>query len=332
VTARRREPAPGVFRLVLPLPFPDLKMVNAWALADDAGVTLVDCGIHDPGLGPDGSWEQLVAALGACDMGPESITRLVVTHPHPDHYGMAGRVIAASGCELWMHRRAAPALDDYRDPAAAVARLRARLEAEGIARAEVEELASFEDWGSHVPEVVEPTIWLDGGESFGAAARSWAVVHTPGHSRGHVCLWSGSDHLLVSGDHLLGSITPHVDLGDEGEDPLKEFLDSHRRLEDLDPRLVLPGHGRAFDDGAERARTLIRHHDRRLGSILQVIRRQPRSASEIAQEIFTDALLHFHRRLALGETLAHLTYLVDRDEVERIDGPDGRLYVKRRPA
>jgi glyoxylase-like metal-dependent hydrolase (beta-lactamase superfamily II) len=330
VTARRREPAPGVFRLVLPLPFPDLKMVNAWALADHDGVTLVDCGIHDPALGPGGSWEQLVAALGACEIGPERISRLVVTHPHPDHYGMAGRVIGASGCELWMHRRAAPALDDYRDPAAAVARLRARLEAEGVGPAEVEELVSFEDWGSYVPEVVDATTWLEGGERFIAGDRSWEVVHTPGHSAGHVCLWSASDHGLVSGDHLLGSITPHIDLGDEGEDPLEEFLASLRRLEELEPRLVFPGHGRAFDDGAERARTLIRHHDRRLGSILQVIRRRPRRASEIADEIFTDALLNFHRRLALGETLAHLTYLVNRNEVERSDGPDGHLYVKKR--
>jgi glyoxylase-like metal-dependent hydrolase (beta-lactamase superfamily II) len=332
VNARRREPAPGVFRLVLPLPFPDLKMVNAWALADDTGVTLVDCGIHDPALGPEGSWKQLVAALGACEIEPHSITRLVVTHPHPDHYGMAGRVIAASGCELWMHRRGAPALDVYRNPAAAVARLRARLEAEGVARAEVEELASFEDWGSYVPEVVEATTWLEGGERFVVGARSWDVVHTPGHSGGHICLWSAADHALVSGDHLLGSITPHIDLGDEGEDPLEEFLGSLQRLEELEPSLVLPGHGRPFDDGAERARTLIRHHDRRLGSIVQVIRRRPRSASSIADEIFTDALLHFHRRLALGETLAHLTYLVNRNEVERIEGPDGHLYVKTRSA
>ena len=330
--ARRREPAPGVFRLVLPLPFPDLKMVNAWALAGDMGVTLVDSGIHDPALASGGGWKELSSALEACGLEPDRITRLVVTHPHPDHYGMAGRVLAESGCELWLHRRSAPALDVYRNPTAATARLRARLEAEGVPEAEIEELASFEDWGSYVPDVVEATTWLEGGERFDVGERIWEVVHTPGHSAGHICLWSPADGALVSGDHLLGSITPHIDLGDEGEDPLAEFLRSLNRLEELEPRLVLPGHGRPFDDGAERARTLIRHHDRRLGSIVQVIRRRPRSASSIADEIFTDALLHFHRRLALGETLAHLSYLVNRHEVERIDGPDGYLYVKARSA
>jgi glyoxylase-like metal-dependent hydrolase (beta-lactamase superfamily II) len=328
VTARRREPAPGVFRLVLPLPFPDLKVVNAYALAGDDGVTLVDCGIHDPARDDEHGWGALVRGLEACELRPTDIARLVVTHPHPDHYGMAARVVTESGCDLWMHRRAAKSLEDYRDPGGAVARLRARLVAEGLAADEVDELAGFEDWRAYVPEVATPSTWLSGGERFTAGTRAWEIVHTPGHSEAHVCLWSMPERALISGDHLLGSITPNVDIGEDRDDPLAEFLDSLRRVEELDPELVLPGHGRPFDDGGERARTLARHHDRRLGSILQVIRRRPCSASAIAEEIFTGALLHFHRRLALGETLAHLTYLVNRGEVERIDGPDGYLYVK----
>ena len=328
MTARRREPAPGVFRLVLPLPFPDLKAVNAYALSDADGVTLVDCGIHNPSSEDGYGWYELVDALGACDIEPASIVRLVITHPHPDHYGMAARVVAESGCDLWMHRRAAGALEVYRDPGPAIARLRARLQAEGLEPAEVDELASFEDWRSYVPEVVDAAVWLDGGESFECGSRTWEIIHTPGHSPAHIGLWSSPEGALVSGDHLLGTITPHIDVGEGAEDPLDDFLSSLRRLEELDPMLVLPGHGRPFDDGAERARTVARHHDRRLGSILQVIRRRPRSASSIANEIFGDALLHFHRRLALGETLAHLIYLLNRGEVERIGGPRGYLYVK----
>jgi glyoxylase-like metal-dependent hydrolase (beta-lactamase superfamily II) len=156
------------------------------------------------------------------------------------------------------------------------------------------------------------------------------VIHTPGHSRSHICLWSATDRILISGDHLLPTITPHIDFkrGLE-EDPLGEFLDSLAVIERLDPALVLPGHGRPFDGGAERARVVARHHDRRLGAIVQVIRNEPRTANEITDEIFGTSLLHFERRLALGEALAHLVYLRRRGEIERVRRDDG-VYVYRK--
>jgi hypothetical protein len=92
---------------------------------------------------------------------------------------------------------------------------------------------------------------------------------------------------------------------------------------------VLPGHGRPFEDGAERARVIERHHHRRLGSILQVIKRSPRTAEEITDEVFGGALLNFQRRLALGEALAHLAYLRKRGEVERMDEDGTYKYVKK---
>jgi glyoxylase-like metal-dependent hydrolase (beta-lactamase superfamily II) len=143
-------------------------------------------------------------------------------------------------------------------------------------------------------------------------------------------LWSSSDRILISGDHLLPTITPHIDFRrGESSDPLGEFLDSLKTIERLDPALVLPGHGRPFEDGAERARANARHHDRRLGSILQVIRHEPHTASEITNEIFGTALLNFERRLALGEALAHIAYLVRSGEIERVERDDGTyLYRK----
>jgi glyoxylase-like metal-dependent hydrolase (beta-lactamase superfamily II) len=119
-------------------------------------------------------------------------------------------------------------------------------------------------------------------------------------------------------------VTPHIDFERGGAaDPLGDFLASLDKVEQLDPALVLPGHGRPFADGAHRARVIARHHDRRLGSILQVIRHEPRTAEEITEEIFGDTLLNFHKRLALGEVLAHLAHLRRNGEVERIEDPDG---------
>lgn len=311
---RRLQPAPGIYRLVTPLPFEGLDRVNSFLLAHgDGGVTLVDCGIftESGGAGP------LEEAMHAAGAALEDVRRLVITHPHPDHYGLAATVVARSGCELWMHQEAASDLDVYRDPAAAASRLRAALRRHGIPAAELDEVGAYEDWRPFVSGVVQPTKELVDEETFSAGKRSWQVIYCPGHDRASVCLYSATDGLLLSGDTLLASITPHVDhRGELGPDPLGDFLDSLARLEKLNPSLVLPGHGRPFDSGAERARGIVAHHQRRLGSILQVIRRRACSAAEVAEAVFGPELLHFQRRLAVGETIAHLEYLRLRSEAE----------------
>lgn len=334
---RRREPAPGIFRLVLPLPFPGLDRVNCFLLADGDGFTLVDCGIYLPDEATnDHGWDDLIAALAACEVDVAAITRLIVTHPHIDHYGMAGRLIEVTGAELWMHEVAGEDLELYRDPGSIVARLQEMFVQHGVEETELEELTQYEDWRPFVSSVVEATTAVSGGETLSAGEREWEVVYTPGHARSHICLWSAADRILISGDHLLGTITPHIDFRrGVDDDPLGDFLASLERVERLDPALVLPGHGGPFDEGAERARVVARHHDRRLGSILQVIRHKPASADTITDELFGDSLLNFEHRLALGEALAHLAYLHRRGEIERVQEGDRLLYQKvkrRRPA
>ncbi|MDQ3940532.1 MAG: MBL fold metallo-hydrolase [Actinomycetota bacterium] len=327
---RRREPAPGVYRLVLPLPFPGLDRVNAYLLSGGQDTTLVDCGIYLPDDDAGHGWDELVAALALYGIGPRDVSKLVITHPHIDHYGMAGRFVEESGCELWMHKLARGDLELYRDPETTERELAAMLVDHGVSSEELSELTRYEDWRAFISSVVEPTHEVAGGESLEVGPRTWEFVHTPGHARSHVCLWSRGERILISGDHLLPTITPHIDFrrGAE-EDPLGEFLASLATVERLDPALVLPGHGRPFDEGAERARVVARHHDRRLGAILQVVRHEPRSAAAITDEIFGTALLHFERRLALGEALAHLAYLRKRGEIERVTAADGTFLYRK---
>ncbi|MFN2588918.1 MAG: MBL fold metallo-hydrolase [Actinomycetota bacterium] len=327
---RRREPAPGVFRLVLPLPFPGLSAVNAFLLTGESGATLVDCGIRNPSPDGDHGWADVTGAFAAAGAEVGDVERLVVTHTHIDHYGMSARILQETGCDLWMHTCAHEDLDLYRDPEGAKANLRELLADHGSRGDELDDLTQFEDWRPFVSGVVEPTHPVEGGEAFRAGDRTWTVVATPGHARSHICLWSESDGLLASGDHLLPTITPHIDFERGGEeDPLGEFLESLEKVEKLDPRMVLPGHGRPFLEGADRARIIARHHDRRLGNILQVVRHEPRTASHIVDEVFGSTLLHFERRLALGEALAHLAYLRKRGEVERIESADGTFLYRK---
>ena len=327
---KRREPAPGVLRVVLPLPFPGLDRVNAFLLRDESGDTLVDCGMRTPAPEHDHGFEHLTQALAAAGGSVDALTRLVVTHPHIDHYGLAAQVVDEAGCELWMHESTSADLEPLRDPESTVKQVEAMFADHGVPPGEIEGLTSYEDWRSFVTGVVEPTVTVKEGDTFECGGREWRFVHTPGHIGSHVCLWCEGDGLLISGDHLLPTITPHIDFKRGYEvDPLGDFLDSLAKVERLDPKLVLPGHGRPFEEGAERAKIVARHHDRRLGAISQIIRHEARSASEITEEIFGSTLLNFHRRLALGEALAHLVYLRKRGEIERLERDDGTYVFKK---
>lgn len=332
---RRREPAPGVFRLVLPLPWPGLDRVNAYLLEAEDGCTLVDVGMFLPDEPNDG-WDEIEAAFTACGHVPSDVSRLVITHTHIDHYGMAGRFVEDAGCELWAHSAADRDIALYTRPEERVRRLSELFTDHGVAADELDELTQFEDWRRYISTEVIPDRHVDEGDEIEVDERTWQVVHTPGHSENHICLWSKQDRLLISGDHLLPTITPHIDYERHGDkDPLGEFIHSLAKVEKLDPAISLPGHGGPFEEGAERARIVARHHDRRLGSILQVVRHEAHTAEEITEEIFGSTLLNFQKRLALGEALAHIRYLSRRGEIERVRGDDGTWRYKkagRRPS
>lgn len=326
---RRREPAPGVFRLVLPLPWPGLDRVNAYLLADPAGCTLVDAGMFlpdDDGFG----WDDIEAAFAACGHSPSDVSRLVITHTHIDHYGMAGRFVERTGCELWAHPAADRDIDLYQHPEERVRRLRELFLDHGVAASELDELTQFEDWRRFISDVILPTNHVTDGDVVTVDDREWQVIYTPGHSANHICLFSPADRLLISGDHLLPTITPHIDYERHGQkDPLGDFLDSLAKVEKLNPAITLPGHGGPFEEGADRARIVARHHERRLGSILQVVRHEAHTAEEITQEIFGSTLLNFQKRLALGEALAHIKYLSQRGEIERVRDEEGRWVYRK---
>lgn len=312
------------------MPWPGLDEVNAYLLADPQGSTLVDCGMHLPDDVESGrGWDYLVEALAICDHKPEDVRRLVLTHTHIDHYGLAGKLRAETGCEVLMHEAADAELDVLRDPEKAAEELRSTYIDLGVDPDEVTEMTRFEDWSRYVSELIVADRWLSDGDEIGCGGRSWQVVYTPGHARSHVCLFDREASILISGDHLLGAITPHIDFRRGEGDPLGDFLDSLEKVERLRAELVLPGHSRPFMDGAERARATQRHHERRLGAVLQVVRREACTAERITEEIFGRTLLNFQKRLAFGEALAHIHYLLVRGEIEQAGEDEGRRVYRK---
>jgi glyoxylase-like metal-dependent hydrolase (beta-lactamase superfamily II) len=315
---------PGISRIPLPIGVNSIESVNAYVLADGDRATLVDCGLWRPDPDDDGI-RALESGLNAAGYTVRDISRIVITHAHIDHYGLAGRLMELSGAELWMHTMTDLDCEKYRHPDTARARRRDTYADHGVSPDEIDRIAdTLGRWMPYLHSVVEASRRLRGGETIPVGNRLVEVVHTPGHSLGHVCLWSPSDGALFSGDHLLPGVTPPVTF-ERGfdADPLRSYIDSLHRVAALDPAVVLPGHGPPFREGARRAEAIARNKRRRMEKILGMIEARPCTVTDIADELVAKAVLHFQRNLALSETLAHIAYLRWSGRVERRMRPDG---------
>ena len=318
-----RDTIDGVVRVPVPVGVNSIETVNVYVLADGDRVTLVDCGVWRP----EGD-----AGIGALEAGLESagyaladVSRLVVTHAHIDHYGLAGRLLELTGAELWMHAMTDLDCEKYRHPETARARRRDTYADHGVPPAEIEAIGdTLGTWEPYLHSVVEASRRLRGGETFAVGGRTLEVLHTPGHSYGHICLWSPSVGLLFSGDHLLPGVTPPVTF-ERGfdADPMRSYLSSLEQIVTRDPALVLPGHGSPFAEGARRAQAITRNKLRRAEAVRRLIEESPATVTEITDRLVAGAVMRFQRNMALSETLAHVAYLRWSGLVERRTRPDG---------
>lgn len=295
---------PGVFRLRLPLPWPGVPHCNAWALSAGDGVVLVDTGMHQPK-----SIDHLERAMEMCSLRIEDVKLVVCTHAHADHYGQAATIVERTGCELWMHPNHAHIRQMAEDPSAELAR---RLEVARQSGVPAEPLRRYaeqrQDHDPGIAAMIEPDRDLLPGVTVQTDLGEWSVHETPGHDPSHVCLFQPQRRLLISGDHLLGRISPYFDYG-HSPDPVGEFLHSLDVVERLHARLCLPGHGRTFTDvhaHIEGNRTLIAE---RLARTQAAIGSQPRTAFEVMPIVYETELKAVNAPWLLTETLSMLQHL-----------------------
>jgi len=313
-----------VTRIALPVGVNAVQSVNCYVLPDGDRATIVDCGIWLP-ESPDGGLAALEAGLQDAGYALRDISRIVVTHAHIDHYGLTGRLMELTGAELLMHTMTDLDCEKYRHPDTARARRRDTDADHGVSEVERTDLADhLTRWMPYLHSVVEASQRLRGGERLTIGGEVWDVVHTPGHSLGHVCLHSPARGVLLSGDHLLPGITPPVTF-ERGfdADPLRSYLDSLRRIADLRPERVYPGHGTPFGDAPGRIEAILRTKTKRLDRIHAAIREAPSTVTELADRLVAKAILAHQRQLAISETLAHIAYLRWSGQVERRARADG---------
>ena len=313
------EVADSIFRCPLPLPWDALRAVNAYLIRSSGGYLLIDCGWDRPE-----TLERLREALRELGGGLGSVRGIFATHVHRDHLGLAGQLRAESGAWVSLGRGdqatlQAFASDPLRARAASLERLRESAADDVVNRLRAEP-STDEGWEPPLPDIL-----LAGGEMLLQDGHQLEVIPTPGHTRGHLCLFDRGREILFAGDHVLPQITPS--LGVElpgGSSPLASFLASLEQVGKLPARLVLPAHGPVFSDLQGRVEELLEHHRLRLEACLEVVLEGARTARQVAEALpWTRRRRHFstldpfNQMLAVFESEAHLLVLADRGLLHR---------------
>jgi glyoxylase-like metal-dependent hydrolase (beta-lactamase superfamily II) len=180
----------------------------------------------------------------------------------------------------------------------------------GLPRDEAEVLSNSQRALSQLVKPADPTVQLDGAEDVAMGHHTMHIEWTPGHSPGHVCLFEKESGLLFAGDHILPELSPNIGLHPQSTpDPLHDYLEGLRRMAALEPRQVLPAHGRPFATIASRVEALTRHHRRRFDQILEIVDQDEKSGWQVALELWGPRENLYEKRLALQEGLAHLQAL-----------------------
>jgi glyoxylase-like metal-dependent hydrolase (beta-lactamase superfamily II) len=314
---------PGIHWIKMPISLEEstLSHINVYLIEGDKGYLLVDSGWNT-----DKSFATLHNYLVKIGAGFGEIKQIVVTHVHPDHYGMAGRIKKLSGATIAMHHLEKGFIEPrYVSMEELLYQTDRMLIANGVPRDHSDILR---DATLGLEEYIVPTlpdIDLHDGDTISTGKFTFRVIWTPGHSSGHICLYEPAAKILLSGDHILPKITPNISLNPQSiENPLGRYIKSLQEIRQLDVKLVLPGHDRPFTQLVPRIDEIIRHHGQRNAEILEVIKARARTAYYIAQRISWGEnnawqdLPPFHKRMAIFETLAHLEMMAAANRVDKL--------------
>ena len=295
----------GIVQIRLPMAGNPMRYINGYVLDDDDGFTLLDCGWK-----ADDVLAALHAGLAEHGRTLADIRRLLITHVHFDHYGLAGTVLRAGVPMLGMHPKDWEAAQYHlTDPGAFDREADAWIARNGFAFE-----GDFEDeLHHHRTELTQPTHLLEDGAVVGRLRAMW----TPGHTPGHLCFVDRVTGKILTGDHVLDPVTPHVGIWRDGRgNPLGAYEKSLHAVAASGATGALPAHGEPFADVAGRVDELLAHHRHRERQILAALEKGAGSAADVARALpwrrrgdpFDD-LPEMHRQFAVAETIAHLEHL-----------------------
>jgi glyoxylase-like metal-dependent hydrolase (beta-lactamase superfamily II) len=310
------EVRPGIWWIRMRLPM-QLNHINLWLLEDDSGWTAVDCGIKNDDTTQ--AWEMLFAG----PMRGLPIKRVIVTHMHPDHIGLAGWLVRRFGVDLWISRteylmcRNLSADTGLEAPAEGLSFYRAAGYPDDLLESYK---ARFGGFGHGVYKLPNAFRRICDGDEIEIGGRIWRIVSGNGHSPEHSCLWCPEENVFISGDQILPRISSNVSVHPTEPDAnsLQDWLDSCAKLKAIVPEdaLVLPSHNEPFHGAGQRLQELIDMHETNMEKV-HALCVEPKRAVDCFPALFRSRITQGNYMMATGESLAHLNCLSARGRLVR---------------
>lgn len=321
----------NIYRIDVPLPIKALKTANIYLVKGKDGLLMIDSGIYMPDA--IRCLEKRVAELG---FSVNDITNIIITHLHIDHVSGACYIQNISKAKTYMHREDADRIEyikkDFRGLFNTIKKLYIE---NGVPKKLIEELNKFHPAfkSLYVYQRIKIDVKLEDNDVIEHDNFNFKIIWTPGHTRGHICLYEEKLRILFSGDHILPNITPNITLTREDLNPLDDYLASLNKIVKLKPKLTLPGHGQSIPDVLTRIKELKIHYQNRLYEIMKMIKNKPLTAYEIAKNIRWDVPYEKwedypieQKYFAIGEALSHIKYLYNKKLITRKYTDKGYIY------
>ena len=306
---------PDLYRIKIPLPNTPLKYLNSYIIRAEPRSLIVDTGLNH---------EICLNAMrgGLAEIGLDlEQADIFVTHLHADHFGLVAK-LANDNTRVFFNRPDAEIIENWQGFEPMIHYATRNGLSDDTLRAALDKHPGRRfgtDWRP-------PLNILNDGQQMEIGRYRFTCVHTPGHTRGHMCLYEPREKFLIAGDHILIDITPNIQCWSEDGDPLKNYLESLDKVKTLDVKWVLPGHRRLFNNCRERIDELKGHHARRLEEVLDILAGQsPLNAFQIASQMTWDikaenweAFPPAQMWFATGEAISHVRYLANSGLIRRI--------------
>jgi len=304
---------PNLYRIEVPLPKNPLKALNSYVIKDKERSLIIDTGMNR---------EECKKALraGLNELGVDlKKTDFFITHMHADHSGLVSS-LAQDTSRVFCSQPDADIINTWSHWDSMCSHARLNGFPENLLQKVLERHPGFKYRGRGK---VRFNIKKEG-DVISAGNYRFHCVETPGHTKGHLCLYEPGKKILVAGDHILRDITPNISLWPDKENTLNEYLKSLNKINNFNIELVLPGHRRIFRDCKKRIEELVSHHQARADEVLSIVKKGDKDAFQVASQMSWDLTYESwdlfpvsQKWFATGEAIAHLKYLEEKGEIQR---------------
>ena len=306
-----KEVLPKIYKIEIPLPGSPLKTINSYVIRDSSRNLIIDTGLNR---------KECMNAMqtGLRELGVRlRETDFFITHLHADHFALVSRLATDTSLVYFNQPDAERhARGGVWDGMAAQARLH------GFPERELQSALRNHPGFRYGSRLDMSLSILKQGDTVEIGEYGFICVETPGHTRGHMCLFEPDRKILFSGDHILGDITPNIQSWSDEWNPLREYLFSLDKVYEMDVEVVLPGHRSIFKNCRERIQELKSHHRKRAEEVLSILEKGSRNAFQVASQMSWDIISESwdlfpvsQKWFATGEAIAHLKYLEEKSLV-----------------